>query len=321
MSGAFKTIAAVSLILLLMACSEGGLIKPLGEPQSNTYTGSGVGDVGAAIKTVGTYAIGTGGIAIDALGAIYIADFGGSLGDIHGSQILKVDPVTGASEVFAAGFDGATGNDFDSSGNLYQSSFSNGTLYKVSPVGETTILATGFTNPVGVVLDSSDTAFVANCGNGSISMVTSAGVVTTLASSALLKCANGITLDEATGNLYVANFSDGNVLTVTPDGGVSILATLPGGGNGHPTFNNGALYVAARNNNQIYRVGLDGSVALFFGDGSESNNDGVLEGASIKLPNDLVFSNDGTLYLFAAADASAAGKLAPSVIRVVARKP
>ena len=54
----------------------------------------------------------------------------GATGNV-GSKILKVDPKDGKSEVFSSGFDGATGNDFDSKGFLYQASFSTGTLYRI----------------------------------------------------------------------------------------------------------------------------------------------------------------------------------------------
>jgi len=112
-----------------------------------------------------------------------------------------------------------------------------------------------------------------------------------------MNCPNGIDRDEH-GNLFVANFSDENIIKIDTERNASILATLPGGNLGHLTIKNGALYVVARSANQIYRVGFDGAIEWLAGSGSSGDADGSATNATFSLPNDLAFSNDGTkLYI------------------------
>jgi sugar lactone lactonase YvrE len=311
-----KRVIAISVFIMFSGCGE--------ENNDPTIThvevaNALVENVSAdkLIETIGSYSIGTGGISIDASGMLYIADFGTSLKDIHGSKILKVDPKNGKSEVFSSGFDGATGNDFDSKGFLYQASFSTGMLYRIATTGEAKVFADGFKNPIGVVVDLKNNIYVTNCGGGSVAKVTPAGEVSTFATSELFKCANGITIDNVTGNIYVSNFGDANVMAVTPEGNVSLLATLPGEGIAHLTFANNTLYVAANSANQVYRVTLDGTFELYVGNGESTNSDGSLHSSSIKVPNDLTFSPDGSLYIYAVDNSGETQHFAPSTIRVI----
>lgn len=312
---ACKRVFPVCIATMIASCDSGG--------NSSTITPVSAADgliksaADKRIETVGSYSMGTGGISIDGSGILYIADFGTSLKDIHGSKILKVDPNDGTSEVFSSGFDGATGNDFDSKGYLYQASFSTGILYRIAPTGESVVFARGFKNPIGVVADSHDNIYVTNCGGGSIAKITPAAEISIVATSELFKCANGITIDNVTGNLYVSNFGNANVMTVTPEGNVSLLATLPGKGIAHLTFANNALFVAANSANQIYRVALDGALELYMGTGESTNSDGSLLTSSIKVPNDLTFAPDGSLYIYAVDNSGETKHFAPSTIRVI----
>ncbi len=75
----------------------------------------------------------------------------------------------------------------------------------------------------------------------------------------LLKCPNGLVIDDED-NIYLANFSDGALIKITPDGIPSLFATIPGGNNGHVSFANNRLYVVSRGGHQIYEVALEGTV-------------------------------------------------------------
>ena len=57
---------------------------------------------------------------------------------------------------------------------------------------------------------------------GRISKTTPDGMTTTFVSSPLMNCPNGLTIDDD-GNLYTANFDDGRVVKITPDGTASEL--------------------------------------------------------------------------------------------------
>ena len=197
--------------------------------QSMVLSGQGV-NRGVRVRSVAdTLFGGVGGVAVDRLGIIYVADFG--------EKVFKVTP-DGSVSVFATGLYGTSGNAIDSRGNLLQSSFSGNYISKIDRLGNGVVFAEGFNGPVGIAVDAEDNLTVCNCSNNTLSRVTSDGMVSEFAASSLLNCPNGITL-ASDGNYYVVNFSDTRMLKVTPEGVVSEFATLPGGGNGHVTFTRG----------------------------------------------------------------------------------
>lgn len=263
---------------------------------------------------------GSGGVALDKAGNIYIADFGTRLGagNIPGDKVFKVTP-DGEVSVFATGLVGASGNAFDSQGNLFQSNIAVGRISKITPDGTvTTFSSTGFSAPVGIIMDEADNLYVCNCGNNTIRKVTPNGVSTQFAASAILSCPNGITRDND-GNFYVANFNNGIVAKITPDGRfVTIFATIPGNNNGHITFANGDLWVAARGANQIWKVSLDGQTTHIAGNGARLVGDGSAFQASFGSPNDLAFDSTGTiLYVNDVLNAPNQSILSPMVLRKI----
>src|SRR5436190_22246017 len=74
-----------------------------------------------------------GGVTIDLIGNIYVADFG----DI----VWKVTP-EGERHEFASGFYGACGNAIDSEGNLLQSNFYGNSITKINRKGEPKLFIT-----------------------------------------------------------------------------------------------------------------------------------------------------------------------------------
>ena len=263
---------------------------------------------------------GTGGISVDRDGNIYVADFGSRLsgGGTVGSKVFVVSPY-GETRIFAEGFRGASGNEFDSEGNFFQSNVSASVISKVAPDGEVTTFASeGIATPVGIVSDEEDNLYVANCGSNSIQKVTPEGASERFVGSGLLNCPNGIVFDDH-GNLYVANFGNGGVIKITPDKQVSEIATLPGNNNGHLIHHDGFLYVIDRGGHQVYSVSLNGEVELFAGSGSRGRQDGDPLEATFSYPNDIGISPDGkTLYVNeVAGDAGPHTVLAPMVVRAI----
>ena len=246
--------------------------------------------------------IGSGGLDVDAAGDIYAADFGTSLsGGTAGTKIVKISP-NGSFSSWATGFVGASGNDFDSAGNLFQSNIGIGTISKVTPVGAVSTFVprnNGLRSPVGIVVDPVDTLYVCNCGDNTIQKVSPEGAVSTFAdnSSGLLACPNGITQDDD-GNFYVANFGNGRVVKILPDGSEALFATIPGNNNGHILYANGVLYVVARFANQIYTLTLDGERTLLAGSGRRGLRDGSALNATLSLTNDVAISPDGKYLYF-----------------------
>lgn len=222
---------------------------------------------------------GVGGVAVDKLGLVWVADFG--------ERLWKVDP-GGEVTVQAASLYGSSGNAVDASGAVYQSSFYGGTVSRIGRDGTVATWARGLEGPVGVSVADDGSAVVCECRANRLARLAPDGTVSGRASSELLNCPNGITRtpDE---RLFVVNFSDGRVLELGAEGTVSELATIPTAGNGHLTWGAGALWVASFRANRIFRVGLDGAVTAVAGSGRFESTDGVGLEASFSNPNGIAY--------------------------------
>ncbi len=262
---------------------------------------------------------GSGGMDADAQGNIYMGDFGANLNG-GGGEVIKITP-EGVSSIFATGLNGASGNDFDDLGNLFQSSITGGFISKIDPQGNvSTFVNSGISGPVGVAVLDDGSAYVANCGNHTISKVDAEGNVSLFSDSPLLStCPNGLDLDED-GNVYTALFGNGNIIKITPSGEASIFATIPGGNNGHLLIRGQTMYVVARGAHQLFTVEMStGQVQLFAGTGNRGNENGSLSEATFSFPNDLAFSPDGSkIYINDVdPDAGASSNISPVIIRVI----
>lgn len=221
-----------------------------------------------------------GGVTVDRLGYVYIADFG--------EKVWRMSP-WGDLEVFATGLYGASGNAIDSRGNLIQSNFNGNSVSRISRTGEVTTLATGFLGPVGIAVSPGDSLTVTNCQGNTLSRVSPDGRVSQFAASRLFNCPNSIARHPS-GHFFVANFSDGRVLRVSSTGEVTEFAVLPGGGNGHLTLAAGDLYVTALRANRIYRIDPLGNVEHFAGTGRLVSIDGDdARQASLSTPNGIAY--------------------------------
>ncbi|MEN8143546.1 MAG: hypothetical protein ABFS14_01225 [Gemmatimonadota bacterium] len=220
-----------------------------------------------------------GGVTIDRLGFVYVADFG--------EQIWKVSP-WGDVELLAKTMYGSSGNAVDAQGRVYQANFNANLINRIGRDGTVEQFAAGFRGPVGITFDAAGDLIVCNCQANTLSRVTPAGEVSQFVSSALLNCPNGITLD-GQGNFYVVNFSDARMLKITPAGEVSEFATIPGGGNGHVIFAGGEFYVTGFRSNQLYRVTAAGEVSAVAGTGVRSATDGTGDVATFSSPNGITY--------------------------------
>ncbi len=151
------------------------------------------------------------GLALDASGNLYVADYAGS-----SEGIWKVTPdgttslFSVASRPFALAF--------DSLGNLYSTS-QGGRIYKYSTTGSSTLVASTRQNIAGgIAIDSADNIYIANYSAGSIQTVSSNGTI----SDFVTGLGNPVDLViSSNGNLFVSLTSIGTVLKITPGGVVT----------------------------------------------------------------------------------------------------
>jgi len=220
-----------------------------------------------------------GGVTIDLIGNIYVADFA--------DDVWKITP-EGDRQLFATGFYGSSGNVIDNEGNLLQSSYYADTITRIDRKGNTKPFVHaggGLSGPVGLAIDrKSGEVYAANCRGNSLVKISKDGHVSPFATSPLFHCPNGITLDRD-GNLYVVDFGDDKMLKIDPNGSVAPFATVSGKGLGHVCFKDDRLYVAAYHTHEIYEVTLAGSVERILGNGERGIVDGAPDKARLSFPN------------------------------------
>jgi DNA-binding beta-propeller fold protein YncE len=223
-----------------------------------------------------------GGVTIDMVGNIYVADFG--------DLVWKITP-EGERQLLASGFYGASGNAIDNEGNLLQASFYGNSITKIDRKGQTTLVVTsGLNGPVGLVIDrQTGDVYVANCRGNSIAKIAVDRNVAAFAQSALFNCPNGIASD-AKGSLYVVNFRDNRMLKVDPKGVVTPFATISEKGLGHLCFKKDRFYVTAYQSHAIYEVTLQGGVRRVLGNGVRGMVDGADTSARLSFPNGIACS-------------------------------
>ncbi len=201
------------------------------------------------------------GVAVDASGNIYVADYGnnlireiapgGMVSTFAGSGFSGYNNATG----LLASFTQPTGLAIDKSGNLFVADAGNNLVREITPAGVVTTLAgadtigsvnaadtsSSFFDPVSVTVDSKDNVYVADAGNDLIRLISSgsvstfAGTLNTGSSTTLSPFNNptGVAIDAA-GNVFVANYLGNTILEINPAGVVSTYAGtgLPGANNG-----------------------------------------------------------------------------------------
>ena len=266
---------SIVALLVFLPATAPAAEPPVREPTVTTLVGRHQGWVG--------------GLIVDQLGYLYVADFQ--------ETVWRVDPYRAEVEPWARGLYGASGNTFDASGNLYQASFYGGSVSRIERGGESTVvISEGLDGPVGMVFGASGELYVCSCNDRTIKKAEKDGEVTTFATSEHFVCPNGITRDDD-GNLYVVSFSNPKVVKVTPEGEASVFADSGGKGLGHITRLRGVFYATSYWDNKVYRITADGEVTLLAGTGVRGEKDGPGRTAEFSNPNGIHPDETGT-YLY-----------------------
>ncbi len=191
-----------------------------------TYAGTGVAGSANGAATAATFN-GPDGVAVDALGNVYVSDMvdnlirkidaSGNVTTLAGSGKATFANGTGT----AASFNAPNGIAVDASGNVYVADLVNRLIREITPAGVVTTFAGGgvagidFVAPAGVAVDANGNVYVADESTNLISMITQQGVSSTIAGSG----AAGFT--NAVGTKASFNFPTG--VAVDPNGNVFVV--------------------------------------------------------------------------------------------------
>ncbi|MBZ5725338.1 MAG: hypothetical protein LAP87_10100 [Acidobacteriia bacterium] len=300
-----KDIAVDGAGNLYIADPAGNVVRKVSNGVITTVAGTGTsgfrGDGGAATEAQLRI---PSGVAVDALGSLYIADLGNvRIRKVSGGVISTV---AGNGKFGFAGDGGAatdaqlripSGVAVDSAGNLYIADQFNGRIRKVSNGVISTVVA-GLTSPSKIALNAAGSLYITDANrirkvtNGAIETVAGSGVAGFSgdggeATSARLNQPAGIAVDAA-GNVYVADTGNNRIRVLTPGVPPPVLAINAGSVVNAASFVPGVPLVP-------------GSIASVFGSFLESS---LTTAAGTPLPDNLAglsveFGNGQRAPLFA----------------------
>jgi uncharacterized protein (TIGR03437 family) len=321
-----------------------GIITTIAGNGSPGYSGDGGPAASAQLN-------GPSGVAVDAAGNLYIADF-------YGNRVRKVAMNGIITTVAGDGSNGYSGDGgpaagaqvyypsgvaVDAAGNLYIADFGYNRIRKVATNGIITTVAGGgpqgdsgdggpatsaqLSNPAGVAVDAAGNLYIAVSGSHRIRKVAANGAITTVAGNgsygysgdggratgAQLGAPWGVAVDAA-GNLYIADSNNGVIRKVAANG---IITTVAGNGSngysgdGGPAASAqlyspsgvavdaaGNLYIADYRNSRIRKVATNGIITTVAGNYyGYSGDGGPAASAQLSLPWGVTVDATGNVYV------------------------
>ena len=193
-------------------------------------------------------------------GLIYAAE------GFNGNRVFVITP-DGQVFIQASGLAGPIDVANDSQGNLYVSNFNDATVSKITPEGVVTKFADVSAGPAGIVVDSHDNVIVSQYGVGAgdgttVTRISPDGVVSALSTGGLLLAPVATAIDDED-NVYVANFNEGSVIKITPDGAQELMARVDapdGFAIGHMAFVDNRLFATGIAGQKVLVIRRNGTI-------------------------------------------------------------
>lgn len=216
------------------------------------------------------------------------------------NKIYKITP-EGEFSVYKSNISNPVGIISDSLLNLYVPTYQGNSIRKIDTAGVVTVIASGLDGPAGIVINKQDEIFISEYGAGGsgtgdrIMKISTDGSLETFVTNSGFNGLIGLTIDED-GNLYTSNWNNGNIYKVTPEKGVSLLASI-GGNVNQISYSNGYVLAPSPSRERIYRVDMEGNVEVVAGSGKTGNKGGASVEAQFNRANGIAPSVTGdTLY-------------------------
>jgi uncharacterized protein (TIGR03437 family) len=229
----------------------------------------------------------------------------------------------------------ATGCTVDPAGNIYFSSASEDSVFRIDKRGVLILVAGGaaastpLNSPQGLAMDKSGNLYIADSGSSRVLQLSTSGTITTFAgngvpgyggdggpaTSAQLNHPAGVAIDLA-GNLYIADQGNYRIRMVSPSGIITTFAgdgdTGYGLGDGGPAISGnisfagsvavdsqGNLYIADRMDSRVRMVRANGMISTVAGNGSFSfgGDGGQATAAQLNQPSAVAMDSSGNRYI------------------------
>jgi sugar lactone lactonase YvrE len=203
--------------------------------------------------TVGTGLEVPGGVAVDGAGNVYIADS-------QAAVVWKVTP-RGVQTTVGKNFQYPFSVAVDGEDNVYVSDPFIPTVFKVTPSGKMTTVGTGYNTPNGVAVDAAGNVYVADPYNQAVFKVTPAGKQTTVGTGLIDPTAVAV---DAADDVYITDAGTDDLYEVTPDGVQTTVAQNLDIPSGIALDGPGNLYVVNTFNEHVLKIGRTAAPTLSF---------------------------------------------------------
>ena len=261
-------------------------LEALGFPVSDEYV---VETVIAGLDSA------TGGLAIDADGFFYQADFGytGHPGD----KVYRISPDGNIETLVQSDLMASlTMTVFGPDGTMYQSSYGSDRVFTIDANGNAEIIAEGLRGPTGIVVEDDGTLYVEAYDSNILHKILPDGTVTDWVTDRRFRGVNGLT-QGPDGTLYAVDHKDGGVFSIDQDGTIEKLLAFPKP-TSHVVYLDESLFITSRGGYVVFRYDLaTGDVEIIAGNGEPGDVDGRGAAASIGRPNAITIGPDGALYI------------------------